>query len=498
MQAEFDRAVAMLHSFWFAPARRAFTAVAERDPGCGMAHWGVAMAWLGNPFGAESAPLAALQNGWQAVERAQAVGAATPRERDYIAAVRLLYEDFTTVPFPVRARAYAEAMERLHRDYPDDREATIFYALALAFIQSPDDKTYAETLRAATLLEAAAVEQPQHPGVLHYLIHAYDFPPLAQRGLDAAQRYAGVAPAVPHAQHMPSHIFTRLGYWHESIASNLASIAAARQVGDQALADSSDVLHAQDYLMYAYLQLAQDEHAREVLADAPGGAAGVTPNRGVAYALAAIPARYALERGQWAEAAALTLSPPEFPWERFPAFAAITVFAAGLGAARTGDAAGARHAAEELDALRGALVTAQQAYWAEQVAIQREAVLAWAARAEGRDAEALTLLRAAAEREEATEKAAVTPGPIVPMRELLGELLLELEQPVAALEAFERSQRVEPNRFRGLAGAARAAELAGETERARTYYAALLQLAHSADTERPELVRARAYLNAAP
>lgn len=497
VQPEFDRAAAMLHSFWFGPARQAFTNVAERDPSCGIAHWGIAMTWLGNPFAGE-APTRALQSGWLAVERAQAVGAGTQRERDYIAALRALYEDFASVPFATRVRAYADAMERLNRDYPDDPEAAIFYALALNLVQPADDKSYAQVLQAAALLEAISVEQPQHPGVAHYLIHSYDYPPLAQQGLPAARRYADLAPAAPHAQHMPSHTFTRLGYWQDSINSNLGSLAAAQAAAAQGVESGGENLHALDYLMYAHLQLAQDASAAQVLAAAQAQAVSNSVSTPAAYALAAIPARYALERGQWAEAAALTPLGDDYPADRFPAFAAITPFAVGIGAARTGDASAARRAAEELEARQQALTAAGQSYWAEQVAIQREAVRAWAARAERRDADALALLRAAADREDATDKTAVTPGPIVPVRELLGELLLDLGQPVQALDAYERSQRVEPNRFRGLAGAARAAELAGDDARARTYYASLLQLGGQADTERPELARARAYLNQTP
>jgi hypothetical protein len=376
----------------------------------------------------------------------------------------------------------------VYRAYPDDREAAIFYALALNTTAVPTDKTYANTLQAAAILEEVFAEQPGHPGVAHYLIHSYDYPPIAQRGLPFANRYAGIAPAVPHALHMPSHIYTRVGHWQDSIASNRASADAATNLFDR--------LHAMDYLTYAYLQLAQDAAAKGVLDEV----ATLTNLAGApfvpAYALAAMPARYALERGRWSDAAALTPSPAEVAWDRMPQAESVTVFARGLGAARGGDAARARQDAERLAALRDALVAANEAYWAEQVDIQREVVLAWIARAEGRNEDALALLRGASDREDATDKHPVTPGPITPARELLGELLLELNAPAEALAAFEASHRAEPNRFRGLYGAARAAELAGEPEKAGMYYGELLVLGANADSDRPELQRAQAYLAA--
>jgi tetratricopeptide (TPR) repeat protein len=484
-QEEFNRAVALLHSFWFEPARAAFTAVTQLDPTCAMGYWGIAMTWRDNPFVAPT-PGPALEAGWAAVEQALAVEAPTQRERDYVAAVAAFYRDADALDHRTRALAYEQAMERVYRAYPEDREAAVFYALALNTTALPTDKTYTNQLQAAAILEEVFAEQPQHPGVSHYLIHTYDYPPIAGHGLPFANRYAGIAPAVPHALHMPSHVFTRVGYWRESIASNRASADAATNLFDR--------LHAMDYLTYGYLQLAQDVAARGVLEEIATlpNLAGATfvP----AYALAAMPARYALERGRWSEAASLTPSPSEVAWERMPQAAAITVFARALGAARSGDAAGARESAEGLAALRAALVAANEAYWGEQVDIQRELVLAWRAHVEGRNDEALALMRAAADREDATDKHPVTPGPIVPARELLGELLLELGQPAQALEAFERSHRAEPNRFRGLYGAARAAELLGDREKARTYYTTLLELAAQADTERTELQHARAFL----
>ena len=485
VQPDFERAVAMLHSFWFQASTNAFVAVAQQDPGCAIAHWGVAMNLLGNPFAWPPSPKA-LADGWAAVERAKAAGARMPRERDYVAAIEAFYKDAATVDHRTRALAYRQAMEQLAGRYPEDREATIFYALALNATALPTDKTYADQLKAAGMLEKVFAEQPQHPGVAHYLIHSYDYPPIADKGLTAARRYAAIAPAAPHALHMPSHIFTRRGYWQESIDANRASVSAVSSHFDQ--------LHALDYLTYAYLQLGQDVAAKRVV-DQVGEIPKVGVEHFVAgFALAAIPSRYALERGRWADAAQLVLFGKEFPWGRFPQSEAQLVFARGLGAARAGDAAAARRDADRLGALRDGLAAAKVGYWAEQVDIQRQVVSAWVARAEGRKDEALTLLRTAAEREDATEKHPVTPGPLAPARELLADMLLEANEPAQALREYEAAMRVEPNRFRGLYGAARAAELSGDRTKARTYYSQLVTLGEKADGERPELRQAKTFL----
>ncbi len=484
-QAEFARAVAALHSFWFDTAGKAFEAVAAGDPSCGMAHWGAAMTLLGNPLASPPSPKA-LQGGWVAVEKARAAGARTQRERDYIEAIAAFYKDAGTVDHRTRALAYEKAMEQLAARYPEDREASIFYALALNVTLVPTDKTYANQLKAAAVLEKVFAEQPNHPGVAHYLIHSYDVPPLAPKGLDAARRYAAIAPSAPHALHMPAHIFTRLGYWQESVDSNRASAAAAK--------DHGNWLHAMDYMTYGYLQMAQDGEARRAL-DAVQ-ALGLPNNEyiGSAYALAAVPARYALERRRWSEAAALSLHPREFPWGRWPMAEAVNTYARGLGAARSGDATGARREADRLSALRDVLATAKQGYWADQTEIQRQAVIAWATRVEGKPEEALALMLRVVELEDKTEKHPVTPGPIVPPRELLGDMLLDMNRAAQALQVFEASLRGEPDRFHSVAGAARAAELVGDSARARQHYARLLTIAAKADGERPELRQASAFL----
>src|SRR5439155_1737044 len=379
VQGQFERAVALQHSFWFAESIKGFNAVAQADPSCGIAHWGAAVAFLGNPLAGP--PVArGLQEGTAAVARAKAAGAKTQREQDYIAAIATFYTDADKVDHKTRAVAYEKAMEALAQKYPSDLEASIFYALALNATLNPSDKTYANQLKAAGILEKVFAVQPEHPGVAHYLIHSYDFPPIAQKGLPAARRYASIAPSAPHAQHMPSHIFTRLGYWPDSI----------------------------------------------------------------------------------------------------------NAFARGLGAARSGNVAAAKKEATRLESLAYALTTAKNAYWAEQAEIQKLAVNAWIARAEGRNDEALALIRQAADREDATEKHPVTPGAIQPAREMLAELLLDTGQAAKALAEFEASQKTDPNRLHGLAGAARAAEASGDKTKAKAYYVKLIELTKTADSERPE------------
>jgi hypothetical protein len=454
-----------------------------------MAYWGTAMSWWGNPFGGFRAP-ASLKSGLAATDAAKASGAGTEREKAYVAAVDILFRDSATVDQRTRTLGYEKAMEALAARYPDDVEARIFYALALDQTALPSDKTYANQLKAAGILEQEFKRQPEHPGLAHYIIHSFDVPPLAPRALDAARRYSKIAPDAAHALHMPSHTFTRVGFWDESIEANEASAAAARK--DNAVAEE---LHARDYQMYAYLQTAQDTAARKTLeAIAPladripqTGAANAAPPTAGYYALAAIPARYALERGAWSEAAKLTPRPSPF------AFAdAVTHFARALGAARSGDPAAARQDIDRLTALHEVLAKAKDTYWAEQVEIQRRGATAWVTLAEGREAEAVALMRQAADMEDATEKAAVTPGPIKPARELLGEMLLQLKQPGEALTAFETTLTKEPNRFRALYGAAQAAIDAGQKVKGANYYARLLKICPKADRPgRRELDQAR-------
>jgi tetratricopeptide (TPR) repeat protein len=493
-QQQFKRAVALLHSFWYEEADKAFVQVTKTDPKCGMGYWGIAMSSYHPVWAPPSA--AELQKGMAAVQKANMVGARTQREKDYIDAIKTFYENAETVDHRTRALAYEKAMEQLYLRYPKDHEAAIFYSLALLGTAQPTDKTYANQKKAAEILNKILSAEPEHPGVAHYLIHSFDYPALAPLALAAARSYAKIAPSSPHALHMPSHIFTRLGIWQESIESNIASAASAKnhvaRTHPGALA--YDELHAMDYLAYAYLQTAQDGKAKDMV-DALNRMNKVDANVfQAAYAFAAIPARYTLERRQWSEAAGLKVHPADFPWTKFPYAEAMIYFARSLGASRSGDITGASKDIERLSSIQRSLAEARENYWATQVEIQRQAAAAWLAHAEGKQEEALKLMRAAADLEDTTEKHPVTPGAIVPARELLGELLLELRQPRQALKEFEASLDVSPNRFNGLYGAAKAAELSGDREKAATFYAKLMTLAERSDGKRPELQAAKVFL----
>ncbi len=451
--SDFDRGVALLHSFEFRPAIESFQHVLEKDGSCAMAHWGIAMGYWGNPFGGVRSP-AALEQGHAAVAQGRLTDSMTTREQAYIDAVGALFDRYETVSQRERILRYETAMDALVRANPQDVEATIFYALAVNQTALPTDKTYAPQLKAADILEPLFARYPDHPGLAHYIIHAYDHPPLAERALIAARRYASIAPSAPHALHMPSHTFTRVGSWKESADTNRSSEKTALEQGV-----ATEALHSMDYQAYAYLQMVQDRAARDVINRLPATAArfdpsaatgGAAPPMAAYFALAAIPARYALERGAWQEASQLEVQPIGTPFT-----IAISHFARALGAARSGRPADASADVNRLEQLRDQLTSAQDAYWAEQVDIQRRIAGAWVAFAEGRRDEALKTLRSAADSEDATDKSAVSPGPLAPARELLGEMLLESGEARSALAAFDASMAKEPGRFRGAFGAAR-------------------------------------------
>jgi hypothetical protein len=432
-QQEFDRAVALLHSFQFSRALEGFNAVLGEDAKCGIAYWGIALSDWSNPFAAGMKDKSQLQAGRESVERGKTVSAKTERERAYLAAVGKLYGDYESTPQRGRLLAYRDAMADVAAKYPEDHEAQIFYALAITASEDPADKTYAGRLKAGAILEKLFEEEPTHPGLAHYIIHTYDVPALAGRALVAARRYSEIAPDAPHALHMPSHTFTRMGYWQESIDSNIAAAAAARREGQTA-----EELHATDYEIYAYMQTAQDEAARRILEFLPEIASRFDPKAVLSgagapsvgyFALAALPARYALERQDWKQAMQLALRETSFPHTD-----AMTWFARGLGAARLGQAAAANESATALQQIRERLSKASETYWARQVEIQELAVRAWAALATSKKEDALRQMKAAAELEDGTEKSAVTPGPLAPARELLGEMLLEMNEPAQALE----------------------------------------------------------------
>jgi hypothetical protein len=481
-QKLFNQGMLYQHSFWYRASQRTFEDVLKADPECGIAWWGTALSLLWNPHVAP--PAKNLAEGADAIAKGKSVGAKSQRERDYLDALGVMYADYDKVDHRTRIVAYARAMEQLAQRYPNDDEAQIHYALALNTSASPADKTYAGQLKGAAILEPISLRQPDHPGVAHYLIHLYDYPPIAEKGLDAARRYAKIAPAAPHALHMPSHIFTRVGYWSESIASNAEAARVAKESRD-----FHDQLHAMDYQVYAYLQLGQDQKARAVMDEATSVAGFTETFLAGPYALAISPARYAVERGDWKAASELQVRPSPLPQVQ-----AISYFARALGAARSGNPDAAKADIAKLAELRDKLRDAKDAYWSEQVDIQRQVASAWVLYAEGKRDDALTAMSAAADAEDKTEKHPVTPGVPKPARELYGAMLLESGKPAEALAAFEATLKKEPNRLGATVGAAKAAEKAGDNTKAQEYYKKVVAIAGDADTSRTEVSDARAFL----
>ena len=481
-QKLFDRGMLYQHSFWYRASQNVFEDVLKTDPECSIADWGIALSLLWNPH--IPPPAKNLAEGAAALAKAKNIGAKTQRERDYIDALSAMYTDYDKVDHRTRMQAYAKAMEQLAQRYPNDDEAQIYYALALNTSASPADKTYANQLKGAAILEVIAKRQPQHPGVAHYLIHLYDYPAIAEKGLDAARRYAKIAPAAAHALHMPSHIFTRVGYWKESIDSNVASQRVAKEA-----ADFHDQLHSMDYLVYAYLQLGQDAKAKAVIDDmtkVTGFTEAFLPGP---YALAVSPARYAVERSDWKAAAALEVRPSPLANVQ-----AITYFARALGAARSGNPDAAKADIAKLAELRDKLRDAKDAYWSEQVDIQRQVATAWVLYAEGKRDDALAAMSAAADAEDKTEKHPVTPGVPKPAREFYGVMLFESGNAKDALAAFEATLKKEPNRLGAYVGAAKAAEKSGDSAKAQQYYGKVVAIADAADNTRTEVADARAFL----
>jgi len=491
VQKQFQRGVAMLHSFWYEAAEQAFIQVAKDDPGCAMAYWGTAMSYFHPIWEGRGSNPAVLKKGWETVQKAKALAPKTERERDYVAAIEAFYKDSDKRDHLTRVLAYESAMERVYTRYPEDREAAAFYSLALlgTVAASPPDKTLARQKKAGEIAEKVFAAEPNHPGAPHYIIHAYDYPELAEKALPAARRYAQIAPDAPHALHMPSHIFTRLGLWQESIESNIASAAAAGKLGMP-----GDGLHADDYLEYAYLQCGDDEKAKRVLDQMPVNKAGLPSYFAGVYATATMPARYVVETGRWAEAAKLEI-PSDSPGGKLSWAEATVYFARALGSAHTGDVDAARQAVQKLEFVRDQLTKLQETYWAGQVEIQRREAAGMLAFAQGNKDEALELLRSAADMEDASEKHPVTPGPVVPARELLGEFLLTINMPTEALTAFESTLQRSPNRFNALYGAATAAEAAGQREKAGQYFNALIQISDPISS-RPELRASKSYSQA--
>jgi tetratricopeptide (TPR) repeat protein len=477
VQAQFERGVAMLHSYWFAEAPKVFNAIIEQDPSCAIAYWGLAVNYLGNSL-SWTPPPKDLKAAWEVLEKAHAVGAKTQRERDWIDAISTYYRDHDKVLLNARLAAYTNAMERMTQRYPNDFEAWTYYALTLQASAPKNDKTYSSQLRSAEILERLFKQSPDHPGVAHYLVHAYDYPPLAETGIKVAGAYARIAPAAPHARHMPSHIYSMVGMWEESIASNRS-----------ALEIQPDYHHATDFMVYAHLQLAQDAKAKVLVDRVAALPKQEYLNLGNFMAVAGIPARYVLERADWAGAAALAITSTG----RLQADS-LTRFARGLGMAQSGNLAGAKQEIQALQELRSALVKSGQSYWADRTEEQVLAVSAWVAYAEGARERAVKLMRAAADGEDGSIKNVAMENRLYPMRELLGGMLLQIGEAASALREYDASLKENPKRYRGLYGAARAAAAAGDQQRAGGYFEKLVALTKNADTARPEIARAKAFL----
>jgi tetratricopeptide (TPR) repeat protein len=479
VQAEFERGVAMIHSYWFLVARRVFEGVLQQDPSCAIAYWGIAMDQLGNSL-VGPPPRAQADAAWAALEKAREIGAKTERERGWIDALRGYFRDHDKVDVETRLRAYNKAMEQMAQRYPDDYEVQVVYALTLQASAAKTDVTYKNQLQSVAILEKLFEQNPQHPGVSHFIIHAYDFAPLADRGIAAAKRYASIAPAVPHARHMPSHIYSMVGMWEDSIASNAS-----------ALEIQPDYYHAADFSVYAHLQLAQDGKAKALIekalatpprGDRPGGFGNFVSK-------ALMETRYLLDRGDWQSAAAMPMNPTGVPIAD-----SLYRFTRGLGMARSGNVAGARAEIEAMKGLRTALQRADQSYWADRTEEQMLAISAWVAVKEGARDQAARFMRAAADGEDGSVKNVIMENRLYPLREMLAELLLEVGEPAAALKEYETAIKQTPNRYRAFWGAARASDAMGNRAQASEYFGKLVNLARNADIERPEVQQAKAFL----
>lgn len=493
VKEDFNLAVKLLHSFEYDEAEKAFAKVIDKEPGCAMAYWGVAMS---NFHALWTAPTEAeLKKGSKAIQVAQSLQT-SKREAAYIDAIASFFEDWEKVDHRTRCLNFEKGMEKVYTSYSADKEGSVFYALALDAAADPNDKSFGKQKKAADILNALYPDQPNHPGIVHYLIHTYDYPALAQHGLVAARKYASVAPSSAHALHMPSHIFTRLGLWDECIQSNLASVASAKCYAEAAGIKGhwDEELHGLDYLMYAYLQKGENDLAKKQW-DYLKTINEVQPvNFKVAYAFAAIPSRYLLENRMWEDAANLNVTPKDFPWKNFPWQEAIVHFTRLLGSVHIGNLNTAKGELEVLSRIHDILINQKDSYKANQVAIQIKTSEAWMRLKEGRNSEALTLMQLAADMEDKTEKHPVTPGEVIPARELLGDILLQMNQPDKALEAYEANLQKHPNRFNAIYGAGLAAEKAGNIEKAKTYFQQLLQVVGNAKSDRAEVNKSKQYL----
>ena len=496
LRADFNMAIALLYSFEYDESEKMFAKVIDQAPDCAMAYWGVAMSNF-HPLWAPPSP-AELEKGAKAIKIARSINKKTKRESDYIEAIATFYEEPDKLDHRSRVLNFEKAMEKIYLDYPDDKEAPVFYALALNAAADPADKTYARQKKAFGILNAIFEKEPLHPGIAHYIIHNYDYPGLAEMALPAARKYAAIAPASAHAQHMPSHIFTRLGLWDESIKSNLVAASSGRCYAEQAKLKGywDEELHALDYLVYAYLQKGEDELAKERV-DLLGTIKQVDPlNFKVLFAFAASPARYFLEKRMWKEAAAMEVAPANFPWDKFPWQKAMIHFTRALGAVQLGKLDNAK---TELDSLRSLHTRLSKeknmSREAAQVAVQIKTGEAWIQYKEGNNDKAVELMTAAANMEDGTEKHPVTPGEIIPARELLGDMLIEMNKPALALEAYKSVLETHPNRFNGLYSAGLAAQRTGNKEEARLYFQKLLNSIGASNSNRSELKNVKLFLS---
>ena len=492
-QSKFERALALMHHMMYVQAEKEFTDLANSEPDLAMAHWGIAMAQL-HPVWPGQPSEEVLKKGLAAVQKAKSLNPPTKREQAYISAAEMFFNDWETTTHEDRIALWGDAQKKVYLENPDDTDAAALYALSLLALAPKEDKDFNYQKEAGIILDELFVKEPEHPGVLHYSIHAYDNPALASRGVAAARAYDKIAPDIPHALHMPTHIFVRLGIWPDAILWNIRSAKAALKYPADGTV-SHHYAHALDYLVYAYLQGVENKRVEDILKKlhAQDNYQETFVN---AYALAAIPARYLLELRQWEDAASLAVrSPNTFPWERFPQLEAITYFSRGLGAARSGDTTTARQTIEIMDTLHNRTVDAGRPYWATLVDSQRKTLAAWTALSEGNEAQALNMMFDAANIEDSVDKHPVTPGAILPARELLGDMLTLVGKHTEALEAYEKSLKISPNRFNSLYGAGRNAEIAGNSEKAKLYYSKLVQISKRADSDRPEINQAKKFVS---
>ena len=487
VQKSFERGVALLHSFWYEEAQKQFEDVSRQDPQCAMAYWGIAMSRWHELWNQPDAGTIKAAN--EALAKANELKPTSDREREYLAAIATFYRDSDRLDHEKRAAAYSKAMENMYTKYPDDREAAAFYALSLLASEPDDDPAFATRKKAAEVLEKLFAMEPSHPRIAHYLIHSYDKPQLAQLGLPAARNYAKIAPAAPHALHMPSHIFARLGLWQDDINSNLASIVATRKTAALHMGGEGHQFHAMDFLVYAYLQSGREVEAKHVIEDVQSMppmkdmyGMGFDP-RG--YALSKFPATYALELHHWSEAAALQVVPKAFVGDT-----SITYWARAIGAAHLGNLKQAKRDAAQIEVVHKKLLADKKKEFANTVEQDRQEVLAWIAHAQRKDEQAIKILRGLAEKEESTGEEPED----IPAREMLADMLLEANHPDQALAEYEADLKFNPNRFNGLYGAARAAEASGKTAKANDYYAQLVKVCEGSQSDRPELAKARELL----